>query len=121
MSDQRSAPQERASDRRTLNRARSTMAADCSGSTGKDRHMFAAAVRDISPEGIGLGFHYELESEDPPGEGAMLAVTLLDPADRVRMLKWVRVTHRRQEGPGHWFVGGRFLFRLRGEDVQTLL
>ena len=74
-----------------------------------------AALRDISPSGIGLLIDRAVDS------GSLVVVELFDRAGKFWHLKVIRVVHVTPSASGLWVVGNTFLQRLTDEEFAGLL
>ncbi len=74
----------------------------------------AAAVRDISPVGIGL------VSSQPFPSGSTLTIQLRQ-GDVLVLTKPIRLRHVRKEGPASWFLGGSFQDRLSKKEMKLFM
>src|SRR5262245_20355250 len=83
----------RASERQASNREAITRPLDAA-----DAITWGAAVRDISPQGLGLTLCYPFRA------GAYLAVEITDAVGRFRTLL-TRVVHAQDQADGTWHVG----------------
>ena len=74
-----------------------------------------AALRDISPGGIGLLI------DRPVASGSLVAVELFNRAEKYWHLKVTRVVHVTPSASGLWVAGNTFLQRLTDEEFDALL
>jgi len=77
--------------------------------------QWAAQVRDLSTEGIGLVI------SQPFASGVVLGIDLANPSGRFVRFLLVRVLHCKKEAEGSFLLGGEFVGRLTQEELDFVL
>jgi hypothetical protein len=78
-------------------------------------HRCLAAVRDISPYGIGLWLPFSPEPDQ------RVTLELLNPSGNFLHLKLARVVHATAGPDGSWLVGYEFVYPFTADEFRSLL
>ena len=103
------------SDRRKSNRQPLSPEASYVLLTDPDGKPVPGRVRDISPEGIGLLLNCQYEA------GTLMSVGLTNKTGLFSRSLVLLATRIVKQPDGTYIVGGAFVTRLRGEELQALL